>query len=614
MKRLVEAVVSIILGGALLYVALSHFGLPETMASIRKARPPLLLLGSALMVSSYLLRGGRWLIWERSLDYWNSLRLLLIGFMGNNVLPARLGEVLRAHCTSAKTSEDRGRTTALGSIAAERILDGLILAIFGLAGIILAPIDRRLQEGLLFVSVVFVALALVLIFCIHSHERVLSVIDRTNRRFPGHLPAYARKKATQFVEGLLPLRMPGRMLQAISVTAVVWAMETASYYCFGLAVWGGMTIKIALVFVVVVNFASLVPFTMGGIGSIEATAPLFLVGSGIPAYPVALAMVLIQHGSQYVFTTVTGVLFYVTGGFYFISLARPKRALGRNSTILPPLSGVVDDTRSILSELSSSLELKPRTPSEIDLSIVIPAYNEQARLPRTVLETIGWCTKRGLNFELIISDDGSRDQTLALGRLFEESDDRVRALACPHTGKGGAVRFGMLNAKGRYVLFMDADGATPLDEIPKLLDALARGHDLAIGSRIVQNPGEVEIKSSLHRRLIGRCFAFFVNLLAFGGIGDTQCGFKMFRREAALAIFPLQKTVGFAFDVEVLYIAQRLSLSIMEVPVNWIAQPGSKVNLVTDSMKMLWDICRIQWLHRRFDADTLLAQRGQLSS
>jgi len=224
---------------------------------------------------------------------------------------------------------------------------------------------------------------------------------------------------------------------------------------------------------------------------------------------------------------------------------------------------------------------------EIDLSIVIPAYNEQSRLPRTVLETIRWCTQRRVNFELIISDDGSRDETLALGRLFEQSDARVRTLACPHMGKGSAVRFGVLNARGRYVLFMDADGATPLDEIPKLTAALEQGHDVAIGSRVVQNPGEVEVKTSFHRRLIGRCFAFFVNLFAFGGIADTQCGFKMFRREAALAIFPRQKIAGFGFDVEILFIARRLSLSILEVPVNWVAQPGSKVNLVTDSFKML---------------------------
>jgi dolichyl-phosphate beta-glucosyltransferase len=614
LKRYLEAAASIILGVILLYVVLSHFGLQETFASIRRARPLLLLLGSLLMVSSYFVRAARWLIWERSLDYWDSMRLVLIGFMGNNVLPARLGEVLRAHCTSAKTGEDRGRTTALASIAAERVLDGLILVIFGLAGIILVPVDRRLQEALLLVSSIFVSLAAGLILSIHWHENVRSIIARASTRFPGRLAAFAREKATQFIDGFLPLRAPGRLSKAIFVTVLVWMMEAVSYYCFGLAVWTGMTAKIAGVFVAAVNFASLIPFTMGGIGSIEATAPLFLVSSGIPAYPIALAMVLIQHGAQYIFTTIAGLLAYLMGGFYSLSLVRPGRTPERHSATLPSPAAVVEDTRSILGELSSSLELKPRTLREIDLSIVIPAYNEQARLPRTVLETIGWCTKRGLNFELIISDDGSRDQTLALGRLFEESDVRIRTLSCPHTGKGGAVRFGMLNARGRYVLFMDADGATPLDEIPKLLDALARGHDVAIGSRMVQDPGEVEIKASLHRRLIGRCFAFFVNLFAFGGIGDTQCGFKMFRREAALVIFRLQKTAGFAFDVEILFIARRLSLSIIEVPVNWVAQPGSKVNLVTDSMKMLWDICRIQWLHRRFDVNVTLAQERRVSN
>jgi dolichyl-phosphate beta-glucosyltransferase len=277
------------------------------------------------------------------------------------------------------------------------------------------------------------------------------------------------------------------------------------------------------------------------------------------------------------------------------------------------VSTIVEDTRSALGEISSSLGLKPPLPSDIALSIIIPAYNEQARLPRTILETIRWCSRHGLNFEVIVSDDGSKDQTLALGRLFEERDVRIRTLGCPHMGKGAAVRFGMLNAKGRYVLFMDADGATPLGEIPKLVNAIEQGHDVAIGSRVAKNPGEVEVKTSLHRRLIGRCFALFVNLFAFSGIGDTQCGFKMFRREAALATFRRQRTVGFAFDVEILYIARRLSLSIIEVPVNWVAQPGSKVNLVTDSIKMLWDICRIKWLHRKLEDSAVLVQERQLS-
>jgi len=149
---------------------------------------------------------------------------------------------------------------------------------------------------------------------------------------------------------------------------------------------------------------------------------------------------------------------------------------------------------------------------------------------------------------------------------------------------------------------MDADGATPLNEIPKLIAALEAGNDVAVGSRVEQQPGEVEVRTSVHRRLIGRVFAFFVNLFAIEGIADTQCGFKMFRHEAASAIFSLQKTAGFAFDVEILFIAKRLSLTIIEVPVNWVAQPGSKLNLVTDSIKMLWDISQIRWLHRNFHA------------
>jgi len=349
---------------------------------------------------------------------------------------------------------------------------------------------------------------------------------------------------------------------------------------------------------------------MGGIGTIEAAAPLFLISSGISP-PLALAMVLLQHAAQYLFTTITGGILYLSGGFHRIPLASPKAASPRRMAPAAP-SPVIEETRSSLGQLRAAVELKPAPRSQIQLSIVIPAYNEQARLPRTVLETLHWCTTRNLEFELIIADDGSRDETLALARLFEESDVRIRALACPHMGKGAAVRIGILNAKGRIVLFMDADGATPLGEIPKLLAAIEEGHDVAIGSRVVQSPGEVEVKTPLHRRFIGRTFAFFVNLFALEGIGDSQCGFKMFRREAARAIFYRQKIVGFAFDVEILFIARRLSLSIAEIPVNWVAQPGSKVNLFTDSLGMLWDISHIKWLHRNFQASPSLTGRRQL--
>ena len=601
-NRLVQSIVSLVFSGLVLFVISRHFDVRQTMASVGNAKPNLLIAGTALMIVAYLLRGARWRIWERGLTYWDSLRLILIGFMGNNVLPARLGEILRAHCASAKTGYDRGRTTALASIAVERILDGLVLAVFGLIGIGLVPMDRRLQWALFLVSLAFAGLTLGLVLSIRHHERIRSLIDTANRKFPGHVTAFAREKTLHFLNGLLPLGTWSRMVGAVTATAIIWGIEIGFCYLVGLAVWDQMSIPTALLFLVVVNFASLVPFTIGGIGTIEAVVPVFLISSGVPPYP-ALAMVLLQHAGQYFFTTVTGTILYFGGGFYRISLADPKAAMPRRpapAAVLP----VVDETRSSLSQLSASVELSPAPRRNIELSIVIPAYDEQARLPRTVLETIRWCTARKLDFELIIADDGSRDGTLALGRLFEESDARIRTIACPHMGKGATVRMGMLNSKGRFVLFMDADGATPLSEIPKLLAAIEQGHDVAIGSRVLQYPGEVEVKTSLARRLIGRVFAFFVNLFAIEGIADTQCGFKMFRREVVAAIFSQQKTLGFAFDVEILYIARRLSLSVSEIPVNWTAQPGSKVNLVTDSMRMLWDISHIRWMHRNFESNS----------
>ncbi len=610
MKSLARSLTSLALGGLILWAVFWRFNMRQTISAVQRAHLSLLMLGVALMVSSYLLRGARWRIWERSLSFWDSFRLILIGFMGNNLLPARLGEILRAHCTAPRTSDDRGRTTALASVSAERILDGLILSLLGLVALALIPVDRRLQWALSLVSLAFAVLGSGLVLGVRFHERIRTLISAANRKFPGHVTAFAREKATQFLDGLLPLGTLPRMLGAVTATAIIWATETGSVYCFGLAVWNKMTVSTALLSLAVVNFASLIPFTMGGIGTIEVVAPVFLISSGVAASP-ALAMVLLQHGAQYLFTTIAGGSLYLAGGFHRIPLFRPKSsATSCTATRVP--SPVIEETRSNLGQLGASVELKPAPRSAIQLSIVIPAYNEQARLPRTVLETLHSCTTRNLEFELIIVDDGSRDETLALARLFEESDIRIRALACPHMGKGAAVRMGMLNARGREVLFMDADGATPLSEIPKLLAAVEEGCDVAIGSRVVQHPGEVAVKTSFHRRYIGRSFAFFVNLFAFEGIADTQCGFKMFRREAAAAIFSRQKIAGFAFDVETLFIARRLSLSITEIPINWTAQPGSKVNLVTDSIRMLWDISHIRWLHRNLQPSPFLMQEKLL--
>jgi dolichyl-phosphate beta-glucosyltransferase len=156
----------------------------------------------------------------------------------------------------------------------------------------------------------------------------------------------------------------------------------------------------------------------------------------------------------------------------------------------------------------------------------------------------------------------------------------------------------MLAAKGEYVLFMDADGATPMPEVAKLLSKLHIGYDVAIGSRARRRGTESQVAMSKVRRLVGETFAGAVHLLAIGGIEDSQCGFKLFRRDVVVPIFSRQQLSGFAFDVEILFIAKRLGLSIAEVPVQWYAQPGSKVRIFRDAVKMLWDISRVRWIHR----------------
>jgi len=232
-----------------------------------------------------------------------------------------------------------------------------------------------------------------------------------------------------------------------------------------------------------------------------------------------------------------------------------------------------------------------------ELSIVIPAYNEEERLPRTVLNLLHWARDTQLDCEVVISDDGSTDRTLEVSKLLASTSDRIVVLTNVHKGKGAAVRLGMLNARGRNVLFMDADGATPLTEIDKLLQSLANGADVAVGSRVATMPGQIRVETSFLRQAIGRTFALLVNLCAVQGINDTQCGFKMFKGECLQSIFSRQKLDGFAFDVEILYLAKKMGLTVEEVPVNWYTQAGSKVNLVLDPLKMFCDILKIRFLH-----------------
>jgi dolichyl-phosphate beta-glucosyltransferase len=229
-----------------------------------------------------------------------------------------------------------------------------------------------------------------------------------------------------------------------------------------------------------------------------------------------------------------------------------------------------------------------------ELSVVVPAFDEEDRLAPMVREAVAWLRARGRSFELIVVDDGSTDGTARLvARLAEECPEVRLIRLASNGGKGYAVRTGVVNARGSRVLFADADGATPFAELERLEAALDSGAAVAIGSR-ARPAGGVRVRAKLYRHVMGRTFHALVRALTVRGIADTQCGFKLFRGDAAQELFSRMRMTGFSFDVEVLLMAQRRGYRIAEVPVNWTHQPGSRVRLAADSLRMACDLVRIR--------------------
>ncbi len=225
-----------------------------------------------------------------------------------------------------------------------------------------------------------------------------------------------------------------------------------------------------------------------------------------------------------------------------------------------------------------------------DLSVIIPAYNEQDRLGATLRDYLAYTRAGNRRVEFIVVDDGSLDRTSVVAESFAADHPEVRLIRlAENRGKGYAVRTGVVNSRGRQVLFADADGATPLPEVERLEAAITAGADVAIGSRALEGQG-VRVTAKLYRRVMGRLFHRLVESLTVRGVKDTQCGFKLFRGPVAHDLFSRMRMRGFSFDVEVLMMAQRRGYRIAEVPVNWTHQPGSKVNLVTDSTLMVRDL------------------------
>ena len=228
-------------------------------------------------------------------------------------------------------------------------------------------------------------------------------------------------------------------------------------------------------------------------------------------------------------------------------------------------------------------------------SIVIPAYNESARLGATLEKVLAYVHARGWDAEVIVVNDGSRDNTGGIVQAMAAKDSTLRLVENPgNRGKGYSVRNGMLHSRGRIVLFSDADLSSPIEEAPKLISALDAGADIAIGSRWLRAETQTQ-RQPLHRQIFGRVFNLFLRVTLGLQFKDTQCGFKAFKQTAVQTIFPLQKIERWGFDPEVLFLARKFGFKVKEVPVSWGHSGGTRINPLVDGSRMVMEMFRIRW-------------------
>lgn len=232
------------------------------------------------------------------------------------------------------------------------------------------------------------------------------------------------------------------------------------------------------------------------------------------------------------------------------------------------------------------------------LSIIIPAYNEEKRIEKTFEKILDYLSIRSYTWEIILVDDGSTDRTSDKAREIIK-DTRLVVIKNPvNMGKGYSVKNGILSSKGEILLFSDADLSTPIEELDKMLLWIEKGYDIVIGSRALPD-SFIEMPQAWYRQGMGKIFNFLIRAFFLKDFKDTQCGFKCFKREAAMRIFELQKLTGFAFDVEILLIARKFGFNIKEVPVIWINSDESKVHIIKGSLSMLMELFDIWYYWKR---------------
>ena len=228
-------------------------------------------------------------------------------------------------------------------------------------------------------------------------------------------------------------------------------------------------------------------------------------------------------------------------------------------------------------------------------SIVIPAYNESRRIVTTLNQVLSFVASNGWDAELIIVNDGSRDDTAEIVKQYATRNPMMRLIENPgNRGKGYSVRNGMLNARGEILIFSDADLSAPIEEAPKLLEAIEGGAGVAMGSRWLR-PELQKQRQSLHRQFLGRVFNVLLRLVLGLNFADTQCGFKAFSRRAAETVFKLQRIERWGFDPEIIYLARKKGFKVVEIPVQWSHDDKTTIHPVRDGLRMFLDVLKVRW-------------------